>query len=547
MNYYPEHVTNYVHEVDAVYTRFPPEPNGYLHIGHIKAMGVDFGLALDVKEHLNKNSACIMRFDDTNPLSEKNEYVNSILNNLQWLGYVPSKITYTSDYFNTLYELAIKLITHGNAYVCELSGDEISEYRKEKRESPFKSRPIEESLDLFKRMKKGEFENNKMTLRMKGDLSNPNSCMWDLIFYRIIHSSHHRTGDEWCIYPSYDFAHCIVDSLEGITHSMCTIEFEMRRESYYWVLDKLSLPKPLVYEFGRLNITNNVLSKRVLRSLVEKNLVHGWDDPRLLTINGLKRRGYDPIVLTNFCKQTGLTKTNSTLEMEKLEFYMREYLDQLVPRRFVIKNPVKVTFVDDIEDDMSCVMYDFPAYMKKIMEKDPSVPNDKRSMRNMKVTQSIFIDRSDFKMVDENKYFGLAPNKYVRLKYSEFIKCIGYSEKNGNVAEIMVKFEAPPNPKKVKGVLSWVNSDAVPVELRMYGKLFNKDYDSDVSLEELINQNSLTIINALAEPSLSPNKLSVEDRFQFERVGYFCVDPDSTEHKTVFNSIVDLKSSYVPN
>mgnify|MGYP003385843541 CR=1 FL=1 len=546
MNYYPEHVVSHADSVETVVTRFPPEPNGYLHIGHVKAMNVDFGLAKDAKEYMNKDSACIMRFDDTNPLSEKEEYTNSILQNLEWLGNVPSKVTYTSDYFHTLYDLAVTLITSGNAYVCELSGDDISKYRKDKIESPYKNRPVEESLKLFEGMKNGQFENNKMTLRMKGDLSNPNSCMWDLIFYRIIHSPHHRTRDEWCIYPSYDFAHCIVDSLEGITHSLCTIEFEMRRESYYWLLDKLNLHKPLVYEFGRLNITNNVLSKRVLKSLVESKLVRGWDDPRLLTINGLKRRGYEPSVLVNFCKQTGLTKINATVEMEKLEFFMREYLDPIVPRRFVIKNPVKVTFVEDIEEDMNCTLYDFPMYMKKIMEGDESVPSFAKSTREMKVTQSIFIDRSDFKTVDENKYFGLAPGKYVRLKYSGFIKCIGYSEKDNDVSEIMVKFEAPPNPKKVKGVLSWVNSDAVQVELRLYGRLFNKEYDGDIPLNELVNENSLQIVNALGEPSLSPSVLTCGDRFQFERVGYFCVDPDSTKEKTVFNSIVDQKSSYVP-
>lgn len=544
MNDYPEHIVKHATNVNEVVTRFPPEPNGYLHMGHIKAMNADFGFAEDSEKHLGKKSQCILRFDDTNPSSEKQEYIESILNNLKWLGYIPSKITYTSDYFDQLYKFAVQLITQGDAYVCELSSDDISKYRKEKKESPYKNRAVEESLLLFSKMKMGNFENGKMTLRMKGDLSNPNPCMWDLIFYRIIHQQHHRTHDKWCLYPSYDFSHCIVDSLEGITHSLCTMEFEVRRESYYWLLEKLNLRKPLVYEFGRLNISNNVMSKRILRNLIENSIVTGWDDPRLLTIDGLRRRGYEPKILIDFCKQVGLTKNNVTIESEKLEFFMREYLDQLVPRRFVIKNPIKVTFVENICENNECVLYDYPIYMKKILEGDPIVPDNKKSTRIMNITQNIFIDETDFRINDEHKYYGLSPGKYARLKYSNFIKCIGYMEKDDKVTEIMVKFENPPNPKKIKGVLSWVNKNAITVELRLYDKLFNEEYDKDKKLDNIINHNSLKVINALAEPSLAAENIKAGDRFQFERVGYFCVDSDSSLHKTVFNSTVELKSSY---
>jgi glutaminyl-tRNA synthetase len=521
---FPKNIIEHAQVVDRVVTRFPPEPNGYLHIGHIKAIEASFGFIDYCKKHLDKDGECILRFDDTNPVTEKQEYINSIQENLNFLERTPSKVTYSSDYFDTLYDLAVKLIKQDNAYICELKSEDISLYRSEKKESPYKNRPVAESLDLFTRMKNGEFPDNSYTLRMKGDLTNPNACMWDLVFYRVLHKHHPRTGDKWCLYPSYDFTHCIVDSLEGITHSLCSKEFETRRESYYWLLDKLKLHKPLVYEFGRLNITDALLSKRKIIKLIEDKKVSGWDDPRLMTINGLRRRGFTASVLRNFASDNGLSKTESVLEYEKLEHFMRDELNETAPRRFAIKNPLKV--IIENPGEQTAVLFDYPMYMKKILNKDTSVPPCKSTTRNMKITKTIYIDKNDFREVDEKKYYGLAPNKFIRLKYSEFIKCTGYEkESDGSIKEVYVKFDTPEKPKKVKGVMSWVNSDAKDVEIRMFDKLECKTY------------------NGLIEPSF--NMKENVSRVQFERVGYFYIDKDSfIENRLIFNSIVSLRSKY---
>lgn len=543
MEYYPESIINHALNMDKIITRFPPEPNGYLHIGHIKAMETDFGFTEDVKKYMSKPAECILRFDDTNPSAEKQEFIDGIIESVKWLGHNPSKITFTSDYFNKLYDLAEELINNGDAYICELSSDDISHYRKAKLASPYRNRSIEESLRLFKEMKNGVHSEGTLCLRMKGDLDNPNPCMWDLVFYRIIFIDHHRTKNKWCIYPSYDFAHCLVDAIEGVTHSMCSKEFESRRESYYWLIDKLNLHRPFVFEFGKVNYTHSILSKRNLMKLVDENYISGWDDPRVLTIKGMKKRGYCPKVLRKLARDIGLTRVNSVVQMEKLEFYLRENLDINAPRRLVVCDPLKIRIVNFeslSEEDKKCTLYNFPGFMRKIINNDiDDLEEWQVETRESRLTPVVFINRSDFKEVDDKKYFGLAPNKIVRLKYSGFIKCIKVTtNKDNEIMYLDAEYVIPEKPKKIKGILSWVPDNAIPIEIRLYKHLIeNEEYDSSISLKNQINKNSITIIKSLGEPSLKNNKDGI--CYQFERVGYFC-----SYVPNIFNLIVGQKSSY---
>ncbi|AYV78425.1 MAG: glutamine--tRNA ligase-like isoform X1 [Edafosvirus sp.] len=526
---YPNEFIEEVKKNEKIVTRFPPEPNGHLHLGHIKAMEVDFGFVEDMKKN-GIDGECIMRFDDTNPSVEKQEYIDSILENVAWLNHKPSKITYTSDYFDKLYEYALILIRQGDAYVCELKSEQISEYREKGIESPYRNRKPEESLKLFEEMKRGLHDENAMTLRMKGDLSSPNPCLWDLVFYRILFKRHPRTDNKWCIYPSYDFSHCIVDSIENITHSLCTIEFETRRESYFWVLDKLNLRKPFVYEFSRLNIVNGILSKRKIVELVDTKKVSGWDDPRLLTINGLKKRGYTAESLKQFCRNTGITKNYSEIPMYKLEYCIRQELEINAPRRYVVLDPllVKINNLELFKGTLEYTLYDFPIYMKTVLEgkSNENIADDKKKIRKIELTPEIYIDKSSFRINDSKDFYGLAPNKIIRLKCGNgpFLKCNSYKlDENNNVVEVTVDIVEPEFPKKVKGILNWVNNKALPIIIQEFDDLNMKTYV------------------ALGEESL--DDCDVGTKYQFERYGYFCVD-NKMENKIIFNKIVSLNSNY---
>jgi len=479
-------------------TRFPPEPNGHLHLGHVKSMCVNFGFAEHMKGH------CIMRFDDTNPSAEKTEYFDSILEDLEWMHCKKALVTYSSDYFRLLFLYAIRLIEQGNAYVCELTGDDVSLHRDSKTESPFKDRPIGENIRLFHEMRDGKHPENSLTLRMKGDLTNPNPNLWDPIMYRIINKPHPRTGTEWCIYPTYDYSHGIIDSLEGITHSFCTKEFEVRREQYYWFIDKLGLRRPYVYEFARLNIDDRTLSKRKLKEMVDTGIVSGWDDPRLLTIKGLKRRGFTPSALTTFCNNIGINKTDSVISFELLEHYQRTEFEPTIPRRMAVLNPLKLIITNMPDEIIVCSLPDFP-----FLKTSPG--------RLVSLTKTVYIEQESFRDVDSKDYYGLAPKKTIRLRYGPFLEYVSHDTEN-----VFVKIVEPENPKKIKGILNWVSDSAITINVRHFNNL------------------TVTEKKSLAEVSLSHVKPF--DRFQFERHGYYCVDYETN----VFNEIVSLKSSFKP-
>lgn len=524
---FPKEIYSFIEEkkVNKIITRFPPEPNGYLHIGHVRAIIADFSLASKFK-----NSETILRFDDTNPTKENKHYVDNIISDLKWLGYTPSKITYSSDYFDILYELAIKLIKSGNAYVCDLSGDNISKYRNERKPSPYRNRTIEKNLKLFNEMRMGKYSDGSKTLRMKGDLESPEPCMWDLVFYRIMRYSHHRTGDKWIIYPTYDFTHCIVDSLENITVSMCSNEFITRRTSYFWLLDKLGMWKPYVYEFGKLNIPNSVLSKRNIASLIEKTIVEGWDDARLLTISGLRNRGFTPSSIMSSIEGCGLSKSSADLYFHNLEYHISHELDNSVPRRFVVIDPIKIkiTNLEDNKDKIDCTLYDYPIFMRDIKEgKLEKVPIIKRVTRQNKLTNTIYISKTDYRDEDEKKYFGLAPDKIVRLRYGPFIKCVKRIDES-TIEAIIVE---PEKPKKVKGILSWVNSEAMPVQINTY---------DDLMIDGIINTDSQKVLTGLTEKNEHMNDLK---RIQFERFGY-CYLVEKSKSILVYNRIVELKKKF---
>jgi glutaminyl-tRNA synthetase len=543
MHRYPDEILRSFSTLDHIRTRFSPEPNGKLHIGDVKAMEIDFGLR-DYAKSINKTAECYLRFDDTNPTKENQDFIDGILEDLKWLNYVPDKITYTSDYFDQLYEYAIKLILMGHCYVCGLSEYDIKRYREFKKTSPFRNATIEDNLEKFENMKTGIYVANSYTLRMKGDLNDPDSCMWDPIFYRIMHVKHHRTGNKWCIYPTYDFSHCIVDSLENITYSLCTTEFISHRKSYFWLLEKLDLKKPIVYEFGKLNVTQNILSKRKIAALIDSKIVEDWDDPRLLTVCGLKRRGYVPEAIRRFCYETGVTKTDATLEYTKLEQCGRTVLEYIAPRRFALLDPLKIVFqvdnISNIFDDPAHndpTLFDYPIHSREILSgKIESVPLKRRNTRVMKITPTIFIERNDFRIEDSKDFYGLSPNKIVRLKYSGFVKCVGYYEEYGRIEQVYVVPIIPDKPKAIKGILNWLNNQAKDAEFRIYQPLLNESGE--------INEMSLTTLYGRIEPSMGED-LDDDTTYQFERLGYFKIDPSSIDEESlIYNQTMPQKSSY---
>ncbi|KAL1531838.1 glutamine--tRNA ligase [Salvia divinorum] len=518
-----------------VHTRFPPEPNGYLHIGHAKAMFVDFGLAKE------RGGGCYLRFDDTNPEAERKEYIDHIEEIVGWMGWEPFKITYTSDYFQELCELAVELIRRDHAYVDHQTPDEIKEYREKKMNSPWRDRPIEESLKLFDDMKKGLVEEGKATLRMKQDMQSDNFNMYDLIAYRIKFTPHPHAGDKWCIYPSYDYAHCVVDSLENITHSLCTLEFETRRASYYWLLDALGLYQPYVWEYSRLNITNTVMSKRKLNRLVTEKWVDGWDDPRLMTLAGLRRRGVTSTSINAFVRGIGITRSdNSLIRLNLLEYHIRDELNKTAPRTMVVLNPLKVVITN-----MDAAVMDLDA------KKWPDAPaDDASSFYKVPFSKVVYIEQSDFRLKDCKDYYGLAPGKSVLLRYAFPIKCtdVVLGDDNETVLEIRAEYD-PSKKSKPKGVLHWVSESSpgvkpLKVEVRLFDKLFNSENPAELDdwLSDLNPHSKVVIKDAYAVPSVKD--AAVGDSFQFERLGYFVVDPDSSSEKLVFNRTVTLRDNY---
>ncbi|XP_075481524.1 glutamine--tRNA ligase, cytoplasmic [Primulina tabacum] len=518
-----------------VFTRFPPEPNGYLHIGHAKAMFVDFGLAKE------RGGCCYLRYDDTNPEAEKKEYIDHIEEIVGWMGWKPFKITYTSDYFQELYELAVELIRRGHAYVDHQTPDEIKDYREKKMNSPWRDRPVKESLKLFDDMKRGMIEEGKATLRMKQDMQSDNFNMYDLIAYRIKFTPHPHAGDKWCIYPSYDYAHCIVDSIENITHSLCTLEFETRRASYYWLLDALSLYQPYVWEYSRLNITNTVMSKRKLNRLVTEKWVDGWDDPRLMTLAGLRRRGVTATSINAFVRGIGITRSDcSMIRLDRLEYHVREELNKTAPRTMVVLNPLKVV-ITNMED--SVINLD--------AKKWPDAPEDDvSSFFKIPFSSVVYIEHSDFRMKDSKDYYGLAPGKSVLLRYAFPIKCteVIIGDDNTTILEVHAEYDLAKKSKP-KGVLHWVSEsspgvDPLKVEVRLFDKLFSSENPAELEkwLGDLNPQSKVVISDAYAVPTLKD--AAIGDRFQFERLGYFAVDKDSSPEKLVFNRIVTLRDSY---
>ena len=527
-------------ELNKIHTRFPPEPNGYLHIGHAKSICLNFGMAEIY------GGKCNLRFDDTNPSKEDVEYVESIEQDVKWLGFDwDDRLYFASSYFDKFYEIAVKLIKEGKAYVCDLSADEMREYRgtlsQPGKDSPYRNRSVEENLDLFERMKNGEFPDGSRTLRAKIDMASPNINMRDPVLYRIAHASHHRTGDKWCIYPMYDFAHPIEDAIEGITHSICTMEFEDHRPLYDWVVREAgyTVNPPRQIEFARLNLTNTVMSKRKLRALVENGLVDGWDDPRMPTISGLRRRGYTPESIRDFCERIGVSKANSCVDSALLDYCLRDDLKTKAKVVMAVLDPVKV------------VITNYPEGQIEFIEVENNPENPEMGKRTVPFGRYLYIEREDFMEEPVKKFFRLAPGKEVRLKGAYFVTCTDFvKDDSGNITEIHCTYDPEskggnsPDGRKVKGTLHWVCADdCVTAEARLYDYMM-LDNPDDPSGEMIMNPESIIIRdNCKAEPSLKEAKKG--DRFQFMRNGYFCVDTkDTTDEKLVFNRIVPLKSSF---
>ncbi len=527
-----------------VITRFPPEPNGYLHIGHAKAMFIDFGMAEQY------GGECCLRFDDTNPEAEKQEYIDHIQDIVAWLGWTPAKITYSSDYFHELHALAVKLIETGNAYVCHQTGDEIKASREKREPSPWRDRPKEESLKLFEDMRKGLVDEGKATLRMRQDHKNENYNMFDLIAYRIKFVPHPKAGDEWCIYPSYDFTHCLVDSLENITHSLCTLEFESRRASYYWLLHVLDLYKPVVWEYSRLNISHTVLSKRKLNKLVTDNYVAGWDDPRLMTLAGLRRRGVTPESINLFCKELGITRNDSEISPHKFEHHVRMDLDATSERALAVLSPLKVV-IDNLPDD----------HVEQVQAR--VFPGRTEETYPVPFSKVVYIESTDFRAVDAKGYYGLAPDKSVMLRYAYPITCTSFrADNDGNVVEIRAECDRDfisAGRKPPKGVLNWVGQpceDTLPAafEARLYGTLFKSDPVDDDDADNADNADTgsdwldqLNPENLVVQKGFCTEKVAkapVGTRLQLERLGFFVVDPDTTDSPIpVLNRTVTLKET----
>src|ERR1700733_13581377 len=524
-----------------IQTRFPPEPNGYLHLGHAKAICLNFGLADEFGGKTN------LRFDDTNPEKEEQEYVDSIQKDVRWLGFDWERLCYASDYFDQLYEWALQLIKAGKAYVDDLTADQIRQYRgtltEPGKDSPFRNRSVEENLDLFTRMKQGEFPDGSRVLRAKIDMASPNINMRDPIMYRILHASHHRTGDKWCIYPMYDFAHGQSDSLEQITHSVCTLEFEDHRPLYNWFIQQLGIFPSQQIEFDRLNLTYTLLSKRKLLQLVQEKRVNGWDDPRMPTISGIRRRGYTPEAVRNFCNAIGASKTNGSIELAMLEHFVREDLNKRSPRVMAVLRPLKV------------VIDNYPENQVEDMDAVNNPEDASAGTRKVPFSRELYIEQDDFREDPPKGYFRLSPGREVRLRYGYFITCTSVvKNEKGEVVEVHCTYDPAtrggnaPDGRKVKATIHWVAAgSAVDGEVRIYENLFTKENPVEVEpgqeVLDNLNPNSLEIVaDAKLEPSLA--NAPAGTRYQFERLGYFCVDPDSTPGRPVFNRTIALKDSW---
>jgi len=531
---------------ECIVTRFPPEPNGYLHIGHAKSICLNFGIAKE-----NGNARCHLRFDDTNPTKEEMEYVEAIKENVRWLGFDWGEHLYfASDYFARLYEYAEHLITKGKAYVCDLSAEQIRAYRgtltEPGRESPFRNRSVEENLDLFRRMRAGEFPDGARVLRAKIDMASGNLNLRDPVLYRILHASHHRTGDKWCLYPMYDYTHPISDALEGITHSLCTLEFADHRPLYDWALDNLPVPcHPRQIEFARLNLSYTVVSKRKLLQLVNEGLVSGWDDPRMPTLSGIRRRGYPPAAIRNFCEKIGIAKKDSVVDVALLEHCVREELNESAPRVMGVLEPLKV------------VLTNYPENREEELAAQNHPQKPELGTRSVPFGRELYIEREDFMEEPQKKFFRLAPGREVRLRYAYFIRCekVVKDPQTGEVLELHCTYDPEtlggnaPDGRKVKGTIHWVAArSAVPAEVRLYDRLFTAESPdnpaSGADFKSFVNPDSLkTLSTCLVEPSLAAAR--GEEVYQFERQGYFCVDrADSRPGKLVFNRTVTLRDTW---
>ena len=523
-----------------VHTRFPPEPNGYLHIGHAKSICLNFGIAEEYK------GLCNLRFDDTNPAKEEEEYVKSIIEDVRWLGFDwEDRLFFASDYFDQMHKYAVQLVKDGKAYVDDLNAKEISEYRgtltKPGKNSPYRNRSIEENLDLFTRMKAGEFADGEKVLRAKIEMAHPNLNMRDPIIYRILHASHHRSGDKWCIYPMYDWAHGLEDSIEGITHSLCTLEFENHRPLYDWFLEALGVYHPQQIEFARLNLTYTIMSKRMLLELVEGGYVNGWDDPRLPTISGMRRRGYSPAAIKNFCKRIGVAKVNSMVDFDFLEHFIRDDLNKTSQRFMGVLHPLKIVIENFSEDNVEGI--------KAI--NNPEDPN--AGTRKVPFSKVLYIEQGDFMEDPPKKFYRLTPGREVRFRYAYFVTCKDVIKKNGKIIELRCTIDPAtcggnaPDGRKVKSTIHWVSANhAIDAEIRLYDRLFTVEDPAgqkDADFKEFINPDSLEVLKSCkVEPALQ--KLKPFDRFQFERQGYFCLDPDTTKKKLVINGTVGLRDTW---
>lgn len=524
-----------------IITRFPPEPNGYLHIGHAKSICTNFGIAEEYR------GRCNLRFDDTNPVKEETEFVEGMKEDIRWLGFQWDELHYASDYFQKMYDLATRLIEMGLAYVCDLSAEEIRNYRgtltEPGKNSPYRERPVEENLDLFRRMREGEFAAGSRTLRAKIDMASPNMNMRDPAIYRIVHHSHHRTGDSWCIYPMYDFAHCLEDSIEGVTHSLCTLEFEDNRPLYDWYLEKLNMFRSRQIEFARLNLNYTVVSKRYLRRLVEENFVKGWDDPRMPTLCGMRRRGIPPEAIRKFCSVIGLAKRNSTVDIALFESCIRDELNAEAPRAMSVLDPVKL------------VVENYPEDRTELFDYTVNPEDESQGIRKVPFTRELYIERADFMEDPPRKYHRMGPGREVRLRYAYLVTCTGFEkDENGRITGIRCVYDPEssggnaPDGRKVRGTIHWISSEnARKAEVRLYDRLFARENplktEEGMDFTDSLNPDSLTVASGcLVEEHMAARPAGYT--CQFERHGYFCVDPESTPERPVFNRTITLKDSW---
>lgn len=523
---------------NRVHTRFPPEPNGHLHIGHAKAICLVFGIAEEY------GGGCNLRFDDTNPIAEEEKYVDAIQNDVRWLGFEWDNLCFASNYFQQMYDYAVQLIKQGNAYVCDLTGEEIKKSRgtliESGKDSPFRNRSIDENLDLFNRMKNGDFPNGSKTLRAKIDMEHPNLNMRDPVIYRILHANHHNTGNDWCIYPMYDWAHGLEDSIEGVTHSLCSIEFEDHRPIYDWYLDMLDVYHPQQIEFARLNLSYTVMSKRMLKRLVEGGFVNGWDDPRMPTLSGMRRRGYTPESIRNFMDEVGIAKRENVMEIAKLEAKLRDDLNKRAQRRMAVLNPLKV------------IITNYPEGKVEELDAINNPEDESAGSRKVPFERELFIEQDDFMEDPPKKFFRLGPGREVRLRYAYFITCNNViKDEQGNIVELHCTYDPKtkggnaPDGRKVRGTIHWVSAnESIDADVRLYDRLFTiSDPLSSDNFEDVLNPDSLIALNECKlERSLSD--VGLEEHIQFERLGYFYKDPDSTNGMPVFNRTVPLRNTW---